>query len=56
MRLSMRAVDWTHAERADEVARYPRPDKLWDAAKAKADERGETVSEAVRKFLERYSR
>ena len=32
------------------------PDKLWAAAKARADERGETVSEAVRKFLERYSR
>jgi antitoxin component of RelBE/YafQ-DinJ toxin-antitoxin module len=32
------------------------PDKLWAAAKAKADERGETVSEAVRRFLERYSR
>jgi hypothetical protein len=32
------------------------PEKLWLAAKAKADEKGETVSEAVRKFLERYSR
>lgn len=32
------------------------PDRLWEAAKAKADERGETVSEAVRKFLERYVR
>lgn len=32
------------------------PDKLWAAAKAKADEKGETVSEAIRKFLERYSR
>ena len=31
-------------------------DKLWDAAKKRADERDETVSEAVRKFLERYSR
>ena len=32
------------------------PDRLWSAAKARADEKGETVSEAVRKFLERYSR
>lgn len=32
------------------------PDALWQAAKQRADERGETVSEAVRKFLERYTR
>lgn len=32
------------------------PDALWAAAMKRADERGETVSEAVRKFLERYSR
>ena len=32
------------------------PDKVWDAAKRKAGEKGETVSEAVRKFLERYGR
>jgi antitoxin component of RelBE/YafQ-DinJ toxin-antitoxin module len=32
------------------------PDRLWAAAKARADERGETVSEAIRKFLERYTR
>ena len=32
------------------------PDRLWQAAKARADQRGETVSEAVRKFLERYVR
>lgn len=32
------------------------PDHLWEAAKARADERGETVSEAIRKFLERYVR
>lgn len=31
-------------------------DKVWGAAKARADEKGETVSEAVRKFLERYGR
>ena len=32
------------------------PEQLWDRAKERADERGETVSEAVRKFLERYVR
>lgn len=32
------------------------PDALWDKAKQRADERGETVSEAVRRFLERYVR
>lgn len=32
------------------------PDRLWVAAKARADQRGETVSEAVRKFLERYAK
>lgn len=32
------------------------PDQLWDAAKTRADEKGETVSEAIRKFLERYTR
>lgn len=32
------------------------PERLWQAAQAKADEKGETVSEAIRKFLERYSR
>lgn len=31
-------------------------DAVWEAALRKADEKGETVSEAVRKFLERYSR
>jgi hypothetical protein len=36
------------------LIRVPLP--LWERAKARADERGETVSEAVRKFLERYSR
>ena len=39
------------------VARTIRvPDDLWDKARARADERGESVSEAVRKFLERYTR
>ena len=32
------------------------PEHLWRAAQARADERGETVSVAVRKFLERYTR
>ena len=31
-------------------------DTVWEAAKRRADEKGETVSEAVRKFLERYAR
>ncbi len=30
------------------------PDELWDAAVAKAEERGETVSDVLRKALERY--
>jgi hypothetical protein len=29
-------------------------DELWRAAHAKADERGEILSEEIRKFLERY--
>jgi hypothetical protein len=32
------------------------PDDLWVAAQAKADERGETVSDVVRRALERYVR
>lgn len=31
-------------------------DELWERAKKRAAEKGETVSEAVRKFLERYVR
>lgn len=31
-------------------------DALWNAAKERAAERGETVSEAIRRFLERYTR
>lgn len=31
-------------------------DDLWHKAQEKAAEKGETVSEAVRKFLERYVR
>lgn len=30
------------------------PDALWDAAQAKAQERGENLSDAIRKALERY--
>jgi predicted HicB family RNase H-like nuclease len=30
--------------------------KLWQAALARADERGESLSEAIRRFLERYVR
>ena len=32
------------------------PEALWVAALKRADERGESLSEAVRKFLERYVR
>lgn len=46
-----------NAPRDDNPARTIRvPDDLWRKARAKADEKGETVSEAVRKFLERYVR
>jgi predicted HicB family RNase H-like nuclease len=30
--------------------------ELWDAAKAKAAEKGETVSDVIRRALERYVR
>ncbi len=30
------------------------PDELWDAAKAKAAERGETVTDVIVRALERY--
>ena len=29
-------------------------DELWEAAKAKAEERGEVLSEEIRAFLKRY--
>ena len=32
------------------------PDPVWLAAQARAEERGETVSAAVRRFLERYAK
>lgn len=32
------------------------PDALWAAAQAKADERGEVLSEVIRATLERYVR
>ena len=31
-------------------------DDLWDAAKAKADERGDVLSEVIREALKRYVR
>ena len=31
-------------------------DELWAAAMAAADSRGESLSEAIRKFLKRYAR
>lgn len=32
------------------------PDALWLAAQAKAEERGETVSEVIRRCLARYTK
>jgi hypothetical protein len=32
------------------------PDRLWVAAKVRAAQRDETVAEAVRRFLERYTK
>ena len=32
------------------------PDDVWEAAKAEAERRGETVTDAVLRFLRRYSR
>lgn len=29
---------------------------LWDAAKLRAEERGETISEVIRRALERYTK
>jgi predicted HicB family RNase H-like nuclease len=41
--------------RADNPHRAVRvEDRLWRAAQAKAAERGETVSEVIRRALERY--
>lgn len=31
-------------------------DELWEAAKSRATERGETLAAALRRFLKRYSR
>lgn len=43
--------------RKDNPARAIRiPDALWEAAKKRAEEKGETVSEVVRRALERYAR
>jgi hypothetical protein len=50
-----------HALGGHEVSRAPIKaksvrvsDELWRAAQAKADQRGEVLSEEIRKFLERY--
>lgn len=32
------------------------PDHVWDSAVAKAKERGETVSDVIRRALERYAK
>lgn len=32
------------------------PADVWEAAKARADERGESLSDAIRAFLVRYAR
>lgn len=32
------------------------PEKLWDAAKAKADEREENLSDVIREALEKYAK
>lgn len=43
--------------RAPRKARAVRvEDDLWAAAQAKADERGEILSEEIRRFLQRYVR
>lgn len=41
----------------DEVTRSLRVNRaLWERAMSKADEKGESLSEAIRRFLERYAR
>ena len=52
-------IDTVHTE--DMTPREPMkpkalrvPDDLWKAAQATADERGEVLSEVIRKFLETY--
>lgn len=46
-----------NAPRPENPARAIRvEDPLWNAAKKRAAERNETVSEAVRRFLVRYTR
>lgn len=32
------------------------PDEIWQAAKIEAERRGETVSDAILRFLKRYGR
>lgn len=44
-----------NAPREDNTAHTVRvPDALWEAAKKRATERDESISEAVRRFLARY--
>lgn len=50
-------MDTTSSKRPGTKARSVRvEDELWDAALARALERGENVSEAVRRALKRYTR
>ena len=57
MALARRCSVPKHPQFEDEVVRSLRVSrKLWTAAMARADERGESLSEAIRRFLERYSK
>jgi predicted CopG family antitoxin len=41
----------------DEITRSFRINRhLWDRAKTRADERNESLSEVIRRYLERYSK
>ncbi len=52
-----RATRHVNPGKAGKVMRSLRvPEKLWDAAKAKADEREENISDVIREALERYVR
>lgn len=56
--------DWIVTERIGTMPNKPKTtlrnvridDELWQAAQAVAAQRGETVSEAIRAFLKRYSK
>lgn len=51
-------MDMRHTGRVKTTHTPPRsvriPDALWNAAKTKADERGETVTDVIIRALERY--